>query len=162
MSSSTMRRLLSTVLASTLIAATACSFGDSPLGAPRGTRPPNILLLVADDLGYSDLGFLGSEIRTPNLDALAAQGRVLTNYHVSPACSPTRAMLLTGVDAHPAGLGTMAGEEAENQLGQPGGFLDDARVRIPMPDQLAWTEKTLRTLGQDQLAIVCGAIMLPF
>jgi arylsulfatase len=91
---------------------------DAP--ATGGERRPNILLLVADDLGYSDLGFLGSEIRTPSLDALAASGMVLTDFHVSPACSPTRAMLLAGVDAHVAGLGTMSGEEDDNQRGQPG------------------------------------------
>jgi arylsulfatase len=77
-------------------------------------------VLVADDLGYSDLGFLGAEIRTPNLDALAASGLVLTNFHVAPTCSPTRAMLLTGVDTHPAGLGTMTDLADEHQAGRPG------------------------------------------
>ena len=69
---------------------------------------PNILLIVADDLGYSDLGVFGSEINTPNLDALAKEGIQLTNFHVATNCSPTRAMLLSGTDSHLAGLGTMA------------------------------------------------------
>ena len=114
-------RLLALALLPLLTA--GCDAGPADeRGAPAtgGERRPNILLLVADDLGYSDLGFLGSEIRTPSLDALAAAGMVLTDFHVSPACSPTRAMLLAGVDAHVAGLGTMSGEEDDNQRGQPG------------------------------------------
>ena len=62
----------------------------------------------------------GCEIRTPHLDALARSGLLLTSFLVSPACSPTRAMLLTGVDTHPAGLGTMLGRADENQKDQPG------------------------------------------
>jgi arylsulfatase len=77
-------------------------------------------VIVADDLGYTDLGLLGSEIRTPNLDALARQGLLLTRFYVSPACSPTRAMLLSGADPHRAGLGTMVGEQSTRQEGQPG------------------------------------------
>ena len=88
-----------------------CTGPTESVTPPEGAaQRPNILVLLADDLGYSDLGFLGSEIRTPHLDALAASGTVLTNFHVGPACSPTRAMLLTGVDTHPAGLGSMSGE----------------------------------------------------
>lgn len=69
---------------------------------------PNIVLVVADDLGFSDLGAYGSEIRTPNLDALAQRGLQLTSYHTGATCGPTRAMLMTGVDHHRAGLGTNA------------------------------------------------------
>ncbi len=69
--------------------------------------PPNVLVVVVDDVGYSDLGAWGSEIRTPSIDALAADGLQLTNFHVAPNCSPTRAMLLSGTDHHLAGVGTM-------------------------------------------------------
>lgn len=69
---------------------------------------PNILLILADDLGYSDLGAFGGEIHTPNLDALAKQGLVLTNMYAAPTCSPTRSMLMSGTDNHLAGLGSMA------------------------------------------------------
>ena len=69
---------------------------------------PNILLIVADDLGYSDIGVFGGEIDTPNLDALAGNGVQLTHFHVATNCSPTRAMLMTGMDNHLVGLGTMA------------------------------------------------------
>jgi len=85
---------------------------DMPTGLPDGEREsssrPNILLIVADDLGYTDLGAFGSEIETPNLDALAGQGVLLTNFHTAPTCSPTRSMLLSGTDNHLAGLGNMA------------------------------------------------------
>lgn len=77
--------------------------------APRAAAPtrPDILLIVADDLGWSDLGAWGGEIETPQLDALARDGLRLTNFHTAPTCSPTRAMLLTGVDHHRAGMGAM-------------------------------------------------------
>jgi arylsulfatase len=83
-------------------------------------QPPNFLIIVADDLGYSDIGAFGGEIDTPNLDALAAQGLKLTGFHTAPTCSPTRSMLLTGLDNHEAGLGNMAEVIAPNQKGQPG------------------------------------------
>ena len=75
--------------------------------APSGPSRPNILLIMADDLGYSDLSAFGSEINTPNIDALATQGRILTNFHTAAVCSPTRASLMTGVDHHLAGIGNM-------------------------------------------------------
>jgi arylsulfatase A-like enzyme len=84
------------------------------------TRKPNILIIVADDLGYSDIGAFGGEIRTPNLDALAARGLKLTGFHTAPTCSPTRSMLLSGTDNHLAGLGNMAELLAPNQKGKPG------------------------------------------
>ncbi|MDB9756126.1 arylsulfatase [Pseudomonadales bacterium] len=68
------------------------------------TQPPNIVLILADDLGYSDLGSYGSEIDTPNLDGIAAQGMRFANFHTAASCAPTRAMLLTGVDSHVAGV----------------------------------------------------------
>lgn len=65
---------------------------------------PNIVLILADDLGFSDIGAYGSEIQTPSLDALAASGMSFTNYHTAASCAPTRAMLLTGVDSHKNGV----------------------------------------------------------
>lgn len=67
-------------------------------------RRPNILLIVADDLGYTDLGVYGGEIRTPNIDALAAEGVLFTQFHAGPACQVTRAMLLSGNNHHIAGM----------------------------------------------------------
>lgn len=81
---------------------------------------PNILFIVADDMGYSDLGCYGGEIRTPHLDALAREGHQFTNFYSSPFCSPTRAMMLTGVDHHRAGFGAMREVIEPEQIGQPG------------------------------------------
>ncbi len=75
-----------------------------PLDAPR----PNILVLVADDLGYSDLGCFGGEIKTPNIDSLASNGILFSRFHTAPMCAPSRAMLLTGNDNHIAGVGRQA------------------------------------------------------
>jgi arylsulfatase len=72
---------------------------------PLDNKRPNILLLVADDLGYSDLGCYGGDIDTPNIDELAAKGILFSRFHTAPMCSPTRAMLLTGNDNHIAGIG---------------------------------------------------------
>lgn len=82
---------------------------------PRPEPPadaPNIVVMMVDDLGYSDLGCYGSEIHTPNLDRLAAAGLRYTNFHVTPMCSPTRASLLTGLNPHLAGVGTVAHSDA--------------------------------------------------
>jgi arylsulfatase A-like enzyme len=87
--------------------------------APPISRP-NILLIVADDLGYSDVGVFGSEITTPNIDALAAEGMLLTQFHVSPNCGPTRGAMMTGVDPHRAGMGGNHEVAAPNQKGQAG------------------------------------------
>lgn len=107
----------------------ACSPTDQPM---------NILLIVADDLGYTDLGCYGSEIRTPNLDALAAEGIRFTDFHTAATCSPTRAMLLTGVTTHKNGYGTMEGDLAENQVGLRG-----------YETHLNWDVVTFTTLLRD-------------
>jgi arylsulfatase len=95
-------------------------------------KRPNFLLVVADDLGWTDLGSFGSEIETPNLDTLAQKGVTFTDFHVSVSCSPTRSMLLSGNDNHVAGLGNMAELLTENQKGKPGyeGHLNDRVVSL--------------------------------
>lgn len=96
-------------------------------------KKPNILLIVVDDLGYTDLGIFGGEIQTPTLDRLAREGVMLTNFHAGAVCSPTRAMLLSGTDNHLAGLGNMAEAMAPNQKGKPGyeGYLNFRVVSLP-------------------------------
>ncbi|WP_449430860.1 arylsulfatase [Pseudomonas putida] len=86
-----------------------------------------MLVIVADDLGYSDLGSFGGEIETPNLDLIAQQGVRLGNFRSAPTCSPARSMLLTGTDNHLAGLGNMAELMQPSQQGKPGyeGYLND-------------------------------------
>ena len=68
----------------------------------------NFIIILADDLGYSDLSSFGSEINTPNIDLLAKEGIIMTNFHTSPSCAPSRAMLLSGNDNHIAGIGIQA------------------------------------------------------
>ena len=78
---------------------------SSPVLGGQEARRPNILLIIADDLGYADLGAYGSDIRTPNIDRLAAEGIRFTRFHTAPMCAPTRAMLYTGNNNHVAGMG---------------------------------------------------------
>jgi arylsulfatase len=118
------------VLTAALLAGCAAPAASPRAGATPATAPaprsavrvrhPNILLIVADDMGQADLGSFGGEIATPSLDRLAYAGVRFTDFHAAPACSPSRAMLLTGVDSHRTGLGTLAEELAPNQKGQPG------------------------------------------
>ncbi|EXJ80886.1 arylsulfatase [Capronia epimyces CBS 606.96] len=92
-------------------------------------KSPNFLVIVADDLGYSDVSPFGGEIETPTIERLAKEGIRLTNFHTASACSPTRAMLLSGTDHHIAGLGQlsehMMGHENKYK-GRPGyeGYLN--------------------------------------
>lgn len=81
---------------------------SSPLGRPDDR--PNIVLIMADDLGYSDIGCYGSEIRTPNLDALAENGLRFTQFYNTARCCPTRAALMTGRYSHQAGVGHMVND----------------------------------------------------
>lgn len=130
----TVRQILSfTALSLLLGGLVACQERQNEAAAPFATAErPNILLIVVDDMGMSDLGSFGGEIPTPNLDRLALDGVRLVNFHASPVCSVTRAMLLTGVDSHKAGLGNMSEELSPNQTGQPGyeGHLNDQVLSI--------------------------------
>ena len=86
---------------------------STPQFAPRRRVPPgapNVIVILTDDFGFSDIGCYGAEIETPQLDALAANGVRLSNFHVSALCSPTRAALLTGLNPHDAGVGGLVGE----------------------------------------------------
>ena len=94
---------------------------------------PNIVIILADDMGYSDLGSFGGEIRTPNLDAIAQDGTRFTQFYTHASCSPTRSMLLSGVDTHINGLGNMDEWTAPNQMGEPGyeGYLNNTIATLP-------------------------------
>jgi arylsulfatase A-like enzyme len=91
---------------------------------PRVTKPsparPDIVLILADDLAVTDLGAFGGEIDTPHIDALAKRGVRFTQFHTIPMCSPSRAVLMTGLEATHAGYGTMGEFIAPNQQGRPG------------------------------------------
>lgn len=97
------------------------------LASAAAARRPNIILIMADDMGFSDLGCYGSEISTPNLDGLAARGVRFTQFYNTARCCPTRAALLTGLYNHQAGIGHMV-----NDRGFPAyqGYLNDRCVTI--------------------------------
>lgn len=105
----------------------------SALASANQDGKPNFLLIIADDLGYSDIGAYGGEIETPSLDALANEGIRMTNFHTAPTCSPTRSMLFSGTDNHRAGTGNMAELLTPEQKGKPGyeGHLNDLVVTLP-------------------------------
>jgi arylsulfatase A-like enzyme len=107
---------------------------DSPeQAASLEARQPNILLIVADDMGFSDIGSFGGEIDTPTLDGLANEGLRLSNFHVLPSCSPTRSVLLSGTDNHVAGMGTMGELLTPEVEGRPGyeGYLNFQVAALP-------------------------------
>ncbi len=98
-------------------------------------RKPNILIIVADDMGFSDVDCFGGNIQTPVIDNIAAEGIRFSNFHVQPTCSPTRSSLLTGNDNHVAGLGIMEEvnypELARQNLPGYSGHLSPKVVTLP-------------------------------
>ena len=96
----------------------------------RETNPPDILLILADDMGYSDLGCYGSEIQTPNLDRLAANGLRFTRFYNTARCCPTRASLLTGLYPHQAGMGGMVKCKPADEANPFQGYLNDQCVTL--------------------------------
>jgi arylsulfatase/uncharacterized sulfatase len=113
-----------------LVLAMGCLvIGTHVFAAPKR---PNIVVLVADDWGYSDVGAFGSEIATPNIDTLAREGVRFSDFHVTASCSPTRSMLVTGVDNHRNGVGNMPETMPDEHLGKPGysGVLNDNAITV--------------------------------
>lgn len=115
------RALRAGVIAAALCTVTLAMGAYAEVGIevnPSGSssdKPPNIVLLLADDLGFSDLGSYGSEIHTPNLDRLAASGVRFSNFHVAASCAPTRAMLMTGQNSHSVGVANIPEAIPEDQ-----------------------------------------------
>ncbi len=83
-------------------------------------KKPNVIVILTDDMGYSDIGCFGSEISTPNIDKLAANGLSFTHFYNTARCSPTRASLLTGLYPHEAGMGHLSTENFKEE-----GYVDD-------------------------------------
>ncbi|MCB1423576.1 MAG: sulfatase-like hydrolase/transferase, partial [Nitratireductor sp.] len=100
---------------------------QSEIGQGNGAARPNVVLILVDDMGFADLGIMGSEIRTPNIDALARGGVLMTSMYNCARCCPTRASLLTGLYPHNAGVGHMGAN-----LGTPAyqGFLRNDSATI--------------------------------
>ena len=117
--------------------------GSDPSWTPRPEPTdgaPNIIFVLVDDVGFADIGCFGGEILTPNLDRLAAEGVRFTNFHVNPMCSPTRASLLTGVNAHATGIGHVA----QDDPGFPG-------YRGELAEDVVTAAETLRAHGYATL-----------
>ena len=116
------------------------SHWPDPVVAPAGA--PNIVFVLVDDVGFSDIGCFGSEIRTPNIDRLADEGIRFTNFHVNPMCSPTRASLLTGLNCHAAGMGHIA----QDDPGFPG-------YRAEIGQDVATAAEVLRDAGYATMMV---------
>ena len=115
------------ILSLTSIVVILFSISCKPKTEDQKHGKPNIILIMSDDMGYSDLGCYGSEINTPNLDALAANGLRFTQFYNTARCCPTRASLITGLHPHQAGVGHMM-----NDRGTPSyqGDLNQTSVTI--------------------------------
>lgn len=113
-----------------------------PVRPEPGADAPNVIFVLVDDVGFSDLSCFGGEVNTPNLDRLAAEGVRFTNFHVNPMCSPTRASLLTGVNAHATGIGHVA----QDDPGFPG-------YRGEFADDVVTAAETLRAAGYATLMV---------
>jgi len=113
--------------------AAGCQKPQEESQAPSSVRQPNILLIVADDMGYSDIGAFGGEIATPTLDNLANEALRLSNFHVLPTCSPSRSVLMSGMDNHLAGMGTMGEVRTTEMEDHPGyaGYLNFEVAALP-------------------------------
>jgi arylsulfatase A-like enzyme len=111
-------------LGSAAAAAVPCGLGAAP-------RRPNILVILADDLGWSDPGCFGGEIQTPNLNRLARGGVRFTQFYSSARCCPARASILTGLYPHQAGMGNMTSEKPRTDYPGYAGVLNDRNVTVP-------------------------------
>jgi arylsulfatase A-like enzyme len=94
-------------IAPVLCVLACCLVGLRPSAGRQGPPAPNIVYIVADDLGWKDVGFHGSDIKTPNIDQLAQSGARLEQFYAQPMCTPSRAALMTGRYPHRDGLQTL-------------------------------------------------------
>ena len=112
-----MRLILKSMVACSLVLLVT-ALASSLQGAEKAQRP-NIIVILADDMGYSDIGCYGGEIKTPVLDSLAAGGLRFTQFYNTARCCPTRASLMTGLYSHQAGVGLMMNDsKLEGYRGQ--------------------------------------------
>lgn len=127
--------VFSLFLSSTVLLPAYKAVGNDRINGTKGVVKPNIIIILADDMGFSDIGCYGSEIKTPNIDELATSGIRFTQFYNDARCSPSRASILTGLYPHKAGVGflTSANQKKVREiLGAPGytDFLSENCVTI--------------------------------
>ena len=161
-----MKSLISTLIVIALLSVSGQVFANA------NAKKPNFLLVVADDLGWTDIGSFGSEIKTPTIDSLADEGVKFTDFYVSVSCSPTRSMLMTGTDNHIAGLGTMSELLTDELREKPGyeGHLNDRVVTLAevlrdggrsTPGLRLWFRRLLSGRGEiSSRSLFCPPILL--
>ena len=108
--------------------------------AGNALAQPNFVVVLVDDGAFMDFGGYGGEAHTPNINALADRGVRFSNYHTSPLCAPSRAMLLTGLDSHRTGVGTIPEVITPEQKGQPG-------YELRLLPEVETVAETLKTAG---------------
>ena len=128
--------LKTATLGAASLAMPGCTAGIQRSAKPS-TDKPNIVLILADDMGYSDIGCFGGEIKTPNIDRLAADGLAFTQFYNAARCCPTRASLLTGLYPHQTGMGWMTAADFR-------GYIDaQEQAAKAYQDQKAWTRMSI-------------------
>jgi arylsulfatase/uncharacterized sulfatase len=154
-----MRRAWVTVSGS-LLAVLLAMTTISPRVAAREEPPPrpNVVVILADDAGLMDFGAFGGEANTPNMDALAARGAMFTQFRASPLCSPSRAMLLTGVDNHLTGFATIPEVLPSEQRGKPGYTMALEPGVLTLADRLRQLGYRTLMVGKWHLGEEAGAM----
>lgn len=117
---------------------------NAAVEAGQSQSPPNFLVVVADDMAWADIGAFGGEIRTPNIDKVAEQGTIMSQFYASPTCAPTRGMLLTGLSSHEAGLGTQNMQQAPNQQ-------DSVHYQGQLHDGVVTLAEGLKSIGYQTM-----------
>jgi arylsulfatase/uncharacterized sulfatase len=150
-----MRAQIRYVLTTALLALAAV---PTATAADVAQRRPNVVVILADDAGLTDFGAFGGEAHTPNMDALAARGAMFTQFRASPLCSPSRAMLLTGMDNHLTGFATIPEVLPSEQRGKPGYSMALEPGVLTLADRLRQLGYRTLMVGKWHLGEEAGAM----
>lgn len=143
-----------------VLAATLATGAVIPISAaaPTPAPRPNVVVILADDAGLMDFGAYGGEAHTPNINALAARGAMFTQFRASPLCSPSRAMLLTGMDNHLTGFATIPEVLPSEQRGKPGYSMTLEPGVLTLADRLRKLGYRTLMVGKWHLGEEAGAM----